>query len=109
MFSASKLDHETRNQANYNEKAKEHDTLGLNSTLYLAYRDINSLLERHLYPKLTSKKIRLLDFGCGVGLSTDIVLRHLNAHNNYVVEAIGVDVNEANLEIATGKVQIYKY
>lgn len=95
--------HEKRNQENYSVKAKDHDTLSLDSTLYLAYRDLNKLLQRHLYPKLTEGKIRFLDFGCGVGLSTQMILQDLHKHSHYAVEAVGVDVNEANLEIARSK------
>lgn len=53
MFNKKEIDHEGCNQTNYNNKAKDHDTLGLDSTLYLAYRDMNKLLERHFYNKLT--------------------------------------------------------
>lgn len=103
MISAEEIEHRKRNQENYDEKAKEHDKLSLNSTLYLAYRDINDLLERHLYPKLMNNKIRLLDFGCGVGLSTEMILHLIGTNLQYTVDAIGVDINEANLDIARKK------
>lgn len=97
------LEHKDRNQANYNEKANEHDTLGLKSTLYLAYRDVNELLERHLYPKLTDKKIRILDFGCGAGLSIETILHQIKGKSSYKVDVFGVDINAANIEIAKSK------
>lgn len=55
MFSTKEIDHENRNQTNYHGKAKDHDTLSLASTLYLAYRDINLSQDRHLYHKLANK------------------------------------------------------
>lgn len=103
MFSAKEIDHANRNQKNYHEKAKDHDTLSLASTLYLAYRDINVLLNRHLYSKIVNNNIRLLDFGCGVGLSTEIVLNHISKHTQYTVDTVGVDINASNLEIARKK------
>lgn len=109
MFSTKEIEHENRNQANYNDKAKDHDSLSLDSTLYLAYRDINTLLERNLYHKLTNDKIRLLDFGCGVGLSTEMVLSHITAHTNYAVDIVGVDINESNLEIARKKTPLAQF
>lgn len=103
MFRKQKTDHETQNQANYHLKAKDHDSLNLDSTLYLAYRDISMLLDRHVYNKLPGNKIRILDFGCGVGLSTEIVLNRVAMHSQLHVEMVGVDINEQNLEIARMK------
>ncbi len=103
MFSTGVITHEKKNQTNYATKAKEHDSLTLNSTLYLAYRDIGDLLKRHLYPRLTNSKIRLLDFGCGVGLSTEIISSRIMTHLNLTVEVLGVDISEENLKIAKEK------
>jgi len=96
-------DHSIRNQENYSEKATEHDNLTLNSTLYLAYRDINDLLSRHLYSKVKNNTIKMLDFGCGVGLSTQIISQLIREKAPYEVCITGVDVNEENLKIARGK------
>lgn len=104
MKSTRDSDHRERNQKNYSKKAEEHDTLGLNSTMYLAYRDVNTLLEKHLYPKIKGGKIRLLDFGCGVGLSTEVVSKIIREKTEYEVDSLGVDINEANLDIAKDKV-----
>ncbi|MFI4956541.1 MAG: class I SAM-dependent DNA methyltransferase [Gammaproteobacteria bacterium] len=98
MFSYEK--HKQSNQANYKDKASDHDTLGLNSTLRLAYRDAGELLSRHLCKK--NGPIEFLDFGCGVGLSTDIYATKVR-QQGFDVNVTGVDVSEANLAIARNK------
>lgn len=103
MREQQKNNHDGKNQESYNQNAKEHDTLGLDSTLYLAYRDIGKLLERNLFPRFPDGKLRFLDYGCGVGLSTQIILKHLNKRANYLVEALGVDINESNIQLAKEK------
>ncbi|OGT35640.1 MAG: hypothetical protein A3F11_06960 [Gammaproteobacteria bacterium RIFCSPHIGHO2_12_FULL_37_14] len=95
--------HDGKNQESYSVNAKEHDSLSLNSTLYLAYRDVGVLIERHLFSKLPSGKLKFLDYGCGVGLSTQIILHHLKKNPNYDIEVTGVDINEANLLLAKEK------
>lgn len=95
--------HDGKNQESYDRNVREHDSLSLNSTLYLAYRDVGMLIERHLFSKLPSGRLRFLDYGCGVGLSTQIVLHHLKKSTDYTVEATGVDINEANLALAQEK------
>lgn len=96
-------EHGIKNQKNYSKKAAQHDTLTLNSTLYLAYRDINELLSRHLYPKIENNHIKMLDFGCGVGLSTEIISQQIQKNTSFEVFITGVDVNEENLHIARKK------
>ena len=97
------------NQDNYSKKATDHGALGLNSTMYLAYRDINDLLKRHLYPNIQNNKIRFLDFGCGAGTSTDIVSTILQKNTECDLEITGVDINEANLKVAKEKVPDGKF
>jgi 2-polyprenyl-3-methyl-5-hydroxy-6-metoxy-1,4-benzoquinol methylase len=98
MYSYEK--HKESNQRNYKDKAKDHDTLGLESTLGLAYRDVKELMSRHLVRK--NGKIEMLDYGCGVGLSTQIYADTLD-QLGYDVSVTGVDVSEANLAIAKTK------
>lgn len=95
--------HDGVNQKYYDINAKEHDSLTLNSTLYLAYRDVGSLIERHLLSKLSTGKVKFLDYGCGVGLSTQMVLSHLAKKTDLQIETVGFDINEANLAIAKEK------
>lgn len=95
--------HDGVNQKRYDANAIEHDSLSLNSTLYLAYRDVGMLIERHLLSKLTSRKLKFLDYGCGVGLSTQMILSHLVKQSDLQIAATGFDINEANLSIARAK------
>ena len=96
--------HRVRNQSNYTTHAACHDTLNLDVTGYLIYRDVGTLLERHLYPHFADgATLRFLDFGCGVGLSTQAFLRHLNKHAKYTIETTGVDINQSNLNISVNK------
>ena len=105
MISEHEAGHRARNQINYDEKTQEHDSLSLNSTLYLAYRDIPKILETHLYPRVSSysDRIRVLDFGCGTGLSTQILASQINLLPELTLDVVGVDLNEANVEIAREK------
>lgn len=105
----TKTEHKHQNQKNYSENASDHNKLGLDSTLYLAYRDIGNLLKRHFYHKITNNNIRFLDFGCGVGLSTEIVLNQLKQNTQYIIEAIGVDISDKNLEISRNKIPNAKF
>ena len=104
-----RTDHEGINQGIYNSHAKEHDLLGLNSTLYLAYRDVGTLIERHLLSKLPSGKLKFLDYGCGTGFSTQMILKHLSKKIDYQVESTGIDVNLANLALAKEKLPIVSF
>src|SRR5579883_2776713 len=71
-----------------------------NSTIYLVYRDIPEILEKHLLKEIEKeKKIRILDYGCGDGLSAKIILRILN-NKGYKCEIYGVDINETQIEAA---------
>ncbi len=96
MLSSS---HAILNQENYKHAADAHNEMGLNSTLYLAYRDIPAILERHLFGRTKKESYRLLDFGCGVGLSTEIIAKMV-MKAGYKVDVLGVDVSEENLKFA---------
>lgn len=92
------------NQDNYKEKASDHGTLSLDATLYLAYRDIGELLSRHLYgSRKKSDPIKILDFGCGAGLSTQIFSNKIKQDAGFEVSVTGVDVNAENLALAREK------
>lgn len=91
--------HSEKNQWNYDNDAETHNQLGLNSTLYLAYRDIPTLLHNHLFEKVKSEKIRVLDFGCGAGLSTELITTIIN-DAGYQTEIYGIDISEENIKFA---------
>lgn len=96
------------NQKNYTYSAAKHNVLNhLDSTLYLAYRDIADLLSIYLYPKLGSNSVRMLDYGCGAGLSTKIISESICSSIN--VDVTGVDINEKNLEVAKNKLPNAKF
>lgn len=88
--------HEEKNQENYKTSAQAHGQLGLDSTLYLAYRDIPILLGKHLHQSST---LRVLDFGCGAGLSTDLIETMLK-EAGHQVEMTGIDISEENIKQA---------
>lgn len=92
----TKSTHNEKNQKNYEKDAATHNKLGLNSTLYLAYRDLPILLRRHL-PKQTS--YRILDFGCGAGLSTELITKII-ADVGHKAEICGIDISEQNIKFA---------
>lgn len=87
------------NQSNYKLHAPEHAKFNLNSTLFLAYRDINIILKKHLIDRTEKQKFKLLDYGCGTGLSTLIYTETL-AQMGFDVEIFGIDINLENLSIA---------
>lgn len=91
--------HEEKNQENYNQNAEHHSKLGLDSTLYLAYRDIPELLEKHLFSKQNTNQFRILDFGCGAGLSTEKIADMTN-RMGYTTEIVGIDINNDNINLA---------
>jgi 2-polyprenyl-3-methyl-5-hydroxy-6-metoxy-1,4-benzoquinol methylase len=82
--------HHNKNQTSYKENANLHSKLGLNSTLYLAYRDIPKLLKKYLIN--TNKKLKILDFGCGAGLSTELIST-MARNLGYSTEIVGLDIN----------------
>jgi 2-polyprenyl-3-methyl-5-hydroxy-6-metoxy-1,4-benzoquinol methylase len=92
------------NQDNYKEKASDHGTLSLDATLYLAYRDVGELLSRHLYGnRKKTDTIKILDFGCGAGLSTQIFSNKINQDAGFKISVTGVDVSAENLALAREK------
>ncbi|HHS8316166.1 TPA: class I SAM-dependent methyltransferase [Legionella pneumophila] len=93
-------DHSKKNQENYKSQAVKHSELALDSTLYLAYRDIPSLLEQYLYQGSSSKKsFKILDYGCGAGLSTELV-ENIILNAGHKAETIGVDISDENITFA---------
>lgn len=100
MFSS----HSERNQKNYDNDAITHDKLGLNSTLYLAYRDIPGLLKKHLFDKVQKERFRVLDFGCGAGLSTELITKMINKAG-FQADIYGVDISEQNIKFARQRLE----
>lgn len=92
-----------RNQENYNLSASSHAKFGLDSTLYLAYRDAGNILQKHLFSRSSKSTFRILDYGCGAGLSTSIYMQIVKAAG-YSVEIVGADISEDNLVFAKEKV-----
>ena len=95
--------YEKRNQQNYSVAASSHAQFGLKATLYLAYRDCRAILKKHLFERAPKPTYRLLDYGCGAGLSTSIYTQIIKeaGHN---VEIVGADVSDENLAYAKTKV-----
>lgn len=92
-------EHAEKNQLNYNQDAANHSKLDLDSTLYLAYRDIPQLLKEYLGATYEKRTCRALDFGCGAGLSTELVAKML-MDLNFEVDIFGIDINEQNINFA---------
>ncbi|HDS3856721.1 TPA: methyltransferase domain-containing protein [Legionella pneumophila] len=102
MYNSS-TDHSKKNQENYNHLAVKHNELALDSTLYLAYRDIPSLLDKYLFSNSGTKTIyKMLDYGCGAGLSTSLV-ENMFLHAGYKVETCGIDINQENIQFAKNR------
>lgn len=101
MFSDEK--YADRNQKNYCANAASHASLGLNSTLYLAYRDVGDLLQKHLFDRNPKSTYKIFDHGCGAGLSTGIYAQIIRQYG-YDVEIFGVDISEENLCLARTKI-----
>ena len=92
-----------RNQKNYCADAESHAKFGLNSTLYLAYRDVGDLLQKHLFDRNPKSTYKIFDHGCGAGLSTSIYAQIIREYG-YDVEIFGADISEENLCLARTKV-----
>lgn len=90
---------EEKNQKAYNDDALTHSKLGLDSTMFLAYRDLQFILKEHLIYGNPKSVYKVLDFGCGAGTSTMIVFNTLK-NLNVDCEIYGIDVNENNLLLA---------
>lgn len=71
-------------------RAEAYDALEFPGTYWLAYRDLPSLIEKHVRGR------KALDFGCGTGRSTRF-LRTLR------FDPIGVDISESMLERARAR------
>lgn len=100
--------HAEMNQINYSKNAITHSELGLNSTLFLAYRDLPILIQEHLLPKIEKTKVRVLDVGCGAGLSTELIAKMLTMEK-LEVELYGLDVSKDNLELAKKRLPSAKF
>ena len=61
---------------------------------------LNLCMKDRLVNKIDSKKLRVLDFGCGTGLLGMNVFREFNGN----IELIGVDISDKMIEKAEGKV-----
>ena len=104
----TRVNHSDLNQYNYKNNAITHAELGLKSTLYLAYRDLPDLLKKHSFGVNNKNKYRLLDFGCGAGLSTEILSRIIK-NCGFSVDIYGVDINSENLELAKKRLPSGKF
>lgn len=93
---------DTENQRNYRKNSLNYAKIGLDSTMYLAYRDVPKLLKTHLFSKNDSDSMRLLDYGCGPGVSTNLIANFLSEAGKNV-EIYGLDINEENLKLAKAK------
>ena len=91
--------HGKTNQSNYKASAHLHAKINIDSTLFLAYRDIVFLLEKHLFHHNKKETYRVLDFGCGAGLSTHIISQRIE-EAGFKVDITGVDISEENLKQA---------
>jgi 2-polyprenyl-3-methyl-5-hydroxy-6-metoxy-1,4-benzoquinol methylase len=100
--------HEEKNQEAYNKDAATHNKLTLDTTLYLAYRDIPTLLQKHLFNKVKKDTYRVLDFGCGTGFSTEIIATTIK-NAGYPIEIYGIDVSEQNIKFAKQRLQQAKF
>lgn len=97
-------DHDGLNQANYDKNAEVHNQFGIDATLYLAYRDLPGIIRETLVKKSPYKQhFRIMDFGCGAGLSTQCVAK-IFTDMGYTTEIVGVDVNQQNLACARERV-----
>jgi len=95
--------HEENNQKNYSNNAKEHDALQLNIE-HLAYRDLGLLIKKYLpLGKDTLQPVKVLDFGCGSGFSTEIIANIMNKHAIDSLEIHGLDINIENIKLARKK------
>lgn len=94
-----KLEHANLNQINYKNNSDLHNRIGINSTLYLAYRDIPEILKKFFFTKPKDRIYKILDYGCGTGLSTDLITKMV-IRAGYKIEICGVDINEENLAYA---------
>ncbi|MGQ3892592.1 class I SAM-dependent methyltransferase [Legionella sp. CNM-4043-24] len=97
MFSIKS--HAQKNQSNYNSDAETHSLLDLDATLYLAYRDLPQLLEEHLFFKTPKEAYKILDFGCGAGLSTALIEKAVT-RSGHKIDVFGVDINAENIKQA---------
>lgn len=100
--------HSKKNQKNYNEFADIHNQFKLQSGLFLVYRDLPTILETHLFNKNKKKTYRLLDFGCGVGLSTEII-SNIILSAGHQVNITGIDINKENLKFARSRLPKAKF
>ena len=101
--------HREKNQKNYTKKPDNHDELTLDSTMWLAYRDINMLLKQYLFPNIKKNELNLLDYGCGVGLSTKAVSQQIKENTDFSLNITGVDINQENLNIARKKLPASRF
>lgn len=104
----TKSDYADLNQRNYQRNADAHNLIGINSTLYLAYRDIPSLLEKFFFNKPKNIPYKILDYGCGAGLSTELISKMI-INAGYTLEVFGIDINEENLKHARSRIPNGKF
>ncbi len=92
-----------QNQINYHKNSSEHNNITLDSTLYLAYRDVPLLLEKHLFSRNSKRVYRMFDYGCGAGLSTEIFSKIIS-DAGYIAHVTGMDINHENLSFARQRI-----
>ena len=89
----------TNNQDAYNQFWIEHSRLGLNTTKFLAHRDLPYIFCEHLLQHNIKVKYKVLDFGCGSG-ATAKVIHDMLQMLGVDVELYGLDINEKNVAVA---------
>jgi len=97
------------NQELYDKEAEMHGQLGLNSTLYLAYRDLPEILETHLFSHTQKKRFKIVDFGCGPATNSTKSISEIFAQKGLDADIFGLDINETNLELAKKNMPNVKY
>lgn len=87
------------NQNQYIDSADKHVCIGLDSTIFLAYRDLAFIINEHLISKIPKNCYNILDYGCGAGTSTKAVIKCFDAlgKNNKIY---GIDQSPYNIDIA---------
>lgn len=91
------------NQENYNKNASEHNKLSIDSTQYLVYQDFKKLFQQHSPLSTNASELRVLDFGCGSGLSTQTIFNLLQ-DLNLTPDITGIDINTQTIQQAKERV-----
>lgn len=91
------------NQEQYHQNPLEHDKLTHQSTQGLVYEALEQHLREHLKHLDIQQTLRVLDYGCGSGLSTALLSTTLK-QLNCTAKITGIDINTHTIEQAKEKV-----